>query len=114
MTKSLTNRIYLKSKLYTCNMDEGSLIQEYINKFDRIISDLKDIDVTVKDEDQTLLLLLSLPKSYENLVQTLMLVGNNLTMDEIRTALLADDLQKIATSDMTTGGSKKTSAWIVC
>ena len=56
MTKSLTNRIYLKSKLYTCKMEEGSSIREYINKFDRILSDLKDIDVTVEDEDQTLLL----------------------------------------------------------
>ena len=107
MTKSLTNRIYLKSKLYTCKMEEGSSIREYINKFDRIISDLKDIDVTVEDEDQALLLLLSLPKSYENLVQTLMLVGDNLTMDETRMALLADDLRKIATSDMTTGGNKE-------
>ena len=36
-----------------------------------------------------------------------MLVGDNLTMDETRTALLADDLRKIATSDMTTGGNKE-------
>ena len=92
MTKSLTNRIYLKSKLYTYKMEEGSSIREYINKFDRIISDLKDIEVTVEDENQALLLLLSLPKSYENLVQTLMLVGDTLSMDETRTTLLGDDL----------------------
>lgn len=106
MTKTLTNRIYLKSKLYTCKMDEGTPIREYINKFDRCISDLKDIDVKVDDEDQALLLLLSLPKSYENLIQTLMLVGDNLTIDETRTSLLADDLRKIATSDMATSGNK--------
>ena len=92
MTKTLTNRIYLKSKLYTCKMEAGTLIRDYINKFDRIISDLKDIDVKVDEEDQALMLLLSLPKSYENLVQTLMLVGDTLTMDETRTSLLADDL----------------------
>lgn len=107
MTKTLTNRIYLKSRLYTCKMEEGTPIQEHINKFDRCISDLKDIDVKVEDEDQALMLLLSLPKSYENLVQTLMLVGDNLTMDETRTSLLADDLRKIATSGMTTSMSKQ-------
>lgn len=107
MTKTLTNRIYLKSKLYTCKMEEGTPIGEHINRFDRCISDLKDIDVKVDDEDQALMLLLSLPKSYENLVQTLMLVGDNLTMDETRTSLLSDDLRKIATSGMTTSGSKE-------
>lgn len=107
MTKTLTNRIYLKSKLYTCKMEEGAPIRKYINKFDRCISDLKDIDVEVDDEDQVLLLLLSLPKSYENLVQTLMLVGDNLTMNETRMSLLADDLQKIATSGMAKSGNKE-------
>ena len=107
MTKTLTNRIYLKSKLYTCKMDEGTPIREYVNKFDRIISDLKDIDVDVDDEDQALLLLLSLPKSYENLVQTLMLVGDKLVMEDTRTSLLADDLRKIATSGMSTIGNKE-------
>lgn len=110
--KTLTNRIYLKSKLYTCKMEEGAPIREYINKFDRCISDLKDIDVEVDDEDQALLLLLSLPKSYENLVQTLMLVGDNLTMDETRTSLLADDLQKIATSGMANNGNKEQAQWL--
>ena len=100
MTKTLTNRIYLKSKLYTCKMEEGTSIRDYINKFDRIISNLKDIDVKIDEEDQALMLLLSLPKSYENLVQTLMLVGDTLTMDETRTSLLADDLRKVATSGM--------------
>lgn len=104
MTKTLTNRIYLKSKLYTCKMEEGTSIQDYVNKFDRIISDLKDIDVKINEEDQTLMLLLSLPESYENLVQTLILVGDTLTMDEKRTSLLANDLRNVATSGMSSCG----------
>ena len=104
MTKMLTNRIYLKSKLYTCKMEEGTSIRDYVNKFDRIISDLKDIDVKIDEEDQALMLLLSLPESYENLVQTLMLVGDTLTIDETRTSLLADDLRKVATSGMSSSG----------
>ena len=31
MTKTLTNRIYLKSKLYTCKMEEGTSIRDYFN-----------------------------------------------------------------------------------
>lgn len=107
MTKTITNRIYLKSKLYTCKMEEGTSIREYVNKFDRIISDLKDIEVKIDEEDQALLLLLSLPESYENLVQTLMLVGDTLTMDETRTSLLADDLRKVATSGMSSSSGRE-------
>lgn len=88
-------------------MDEGISLRDHINKFDRIISNLKDIDVKVEDEDQALMLLLSLPKSYENLFQTLMLVGDTLTMDETRIALLADDLRKVATSNMTSGSNEQ-------
>jgi len=104
MTKTLTNRIYLKSKLYTCKMEEGTSIRDYVNKFDRIISDLKDIDVKIDEEDQALMSLLSLPESYENLVQTLMLVGDTLTIDETRTSLLVDDLRKVSTSGMSSSG----------
>jgi hypothetical protein len=106
MTKTLTNRIYLKSKLYTCKMEEDTSIWDYVNKFDRIISDLKDIEVKIDDEDQALMLLLSLTKKYENLVQTLMLVGDTLTMYETRTSLLADDLRKVATSVMSGNGGE--------
>ncbi|KAL8166007.1 hypothetical protein V2J09_007506 [Rumex salicifolius] len=51
--------------------------------------------------------LLSLPKSYESLVQTLMLVGDTLTMDETRIVLLAYDLRKVATSNMASGSNEQ-------
>lgn len=92
----------MKAKLYTCKMEEGASIQDYINKFDRIILDLNDIKVTAEDEDQALVLLLSLSKSYENLVQTLMFVGDTLTIDHTRASLLADDQRKVASSGMST------------
>ncbi|KAL8137789.1 hypothetical protein V2J09_003790 [Rumex salicifolius] len=96
MTKTPTNRIYIKSRLYTCKMKEEILHLDHINKFGRIISNLKDIDMNI-----TLLFLfflLSLPKLYENLVQILVLVRETLTMDETRTTPLVDDLRKVATS----------------
>lgn len=65
---------------------------------------MKDIEVKIDEEDQTLMLLLSLPESYENLVQTLMLVGDTLIMDDTRISLLADDIRKVATSGMSSSG----------
>ena len=74
MSKSLTNKLYLKQKLYGLKMAKGSDLSQHINMFNHIISDLKRIDVKFEDEDKALMLLNSLSASstYENLVTTLM------------------------------------------
>jgi hypothetical protein len=70
MSKSLTNKFYLKQWLYGLEMAEGSNMSQHINVFNQIIGDLKRVDVKFEDEDKALMLLNSLPTSsmYENLV----------------------------------------------
>jgi hypothetical protein len=53
-------------------------------------------------------------ESCENLVQKLMLEAYTLTMDETRISLLADDLQKVATSGMSSNGREhaEQSQWL--
>ena len=71
--KVLTNKLYLKQRLYGLKMVEGSDLSQHINVFNQIIGDLKMVDVKFEDEDKTLMLLNSLLTSstYENLVTTL-------------------------------------------
>ena len=73
MSKSLTNKLYLKQQLYDLKMVEGSDLSQHINVFNQIIGDLKRVDVKFEDEDKALMLLNSLPTSsiYENLVTNL-------------------------------------------
>ena len=52
MTKSLSNRIYLKKKFYGFKMDENKSIDENINEFTQLIFDLEILEVEVDDEDQ--------------------------------------------------------------
>ena len=59
--KSLTNRLYLKQQLYTLKMKEGTPIAKHLDEFNKIIFDLKNIDIKLEDEDQLLILLCSLP-----------------------------------------------------
>ena len=66
MTKSLTN------KLYQLQMDEGNTIKDHLDLSNKTILDLKSANVKIEDEDQVVLLLCSLPNSYENLVDAMM------------------------------------------
>ena len=71
MTKSLSSRLHLKAKFFTWKMKEGRSLQGHIDDFNKLIVDLSDIGVEYEDEDKVLVLLYSLPKSYETLVDIL-------------------------------------------
>jgi hypothetical protein len=51
MSKSLTNKLYLKQQLYGLKMVEGLDLSQHINMFNQIIGDLKRVDVKFEDED---------------------------------------------------------------
>nr|GEV88898.1 retrotransposon protein, putative, Ty1-copia subclass [Tanacetum cinerariifolium] len=84
MTKSLANKLYLKKKLYTFYMSVGRKIFEHIDEFNKIVLDLANIEVKFEDEDLALLLLTSLPASYEHFVETLLYGWEALTLEDSR------------------------------
>ncbi|KAK2978046.1 hypothetical protein RJ640_000707 [Escallonia rubra] len=56
MSKSLSNRLYLKKDLYQLRMDEGSDLGDHISEFNRLVSQLSSIDVKLEEEDHAILL----------------------------------------------------------
>jgi len=60
MTKSLSNKLYLKKQLYRLRMNEGTTILEYLNFFNKVSSELLAIDIKIDEEDKALILLSSL------------------------------------------------------
>ena len=64
MTKSLTNKLYLNQRLFTLRMKEGTSIKDHLDKLNKILMDLKIFDVRIDKEDQDLILLCSLPRSF--------------------------------------------------
>ena len=101
MSKLLTNKLYLKQKLYGLKMAESSDLSQHINVFNQIISDLKRIDVKFEDEDKALMLLNSLSASstYENLVTTLMWGKETLDLEKITSVLLGFNQRKKANDE---------------
>ncbi|GJT77789.1 hypothetical protein Tco_1044514, partial [Tanacetum coccineum] len=94
MTKSLANKLYLKKKLYTFSMPTGRKISEHIDEFNKIVLDLSNIEVKFEDEDLALLLLTSLPTSYEQFVDTLLYGREALTLEAVMATLNSKEIKE--------------------
>nr|GEU73717.1 retrovirus-related Pol polyprotein from transposon TNT 1-94 [Tanacetum cinerariifolium] len=94
MTKSLANKLYLKKKLYTFYMPAGRKISEHIDEFNKIFLDLANIEVKFEDEDLALLLLTSLPASYEHFVDTLLYGQEAFTLEDVMATLNSKEIKE--------------------
>lgn len=68
-------------------MEEGSSISYHINAFNKMILDLEDINVKIDDKDKAMILLYSLPSSYNHLVDTLIYRRQTLTIVNVKETL---------------------------
>ena len=75
MEKNICNKLMLKKRLYSFRIQEGGVVLGHIQKFDQMCNDLLNIRMKMEEEDKSLLLLCSLPPSYDPLV-TMLLYGN--------------------------------------
>nr|GEW48417.1 putative ribonuclease H-like domain-containing protein [Tanacetum cinerariifolium] len=90
MTKSLTNKLQLKDRLYIFRMKPGTSVHNYLGEFNIILIDLVNLDVDIDDEDKVVLLVISLPASYKHF-KKIMLYENRETLlfDDVKSALLS-------------------------
>ncbi|RVW68241.1 Retrovirus-related Pol polyprotein from transposon TNT 1-94 [Vitis vinifera] len=81
--------------LYSFKMVEGKSIEDQTDEFNKITDDLENVDVKMEEEDQAVILLSALPKSYEHFVGA-MLYGReqSLTLEEVQEALNSKELKK--------------------
>lgn len=94
MTKSVENRLYLKKKLFRFQFREGISLSEHLNDYNKILADLKNLDVEISDEDKALLLLNSLPDIYDHLITTLLYGKDEIKFDDVSNALTNNEYRK--------------------
>jgi len=93
MTKSLSNKLFMKKQLYSFRMKEGTPILQHFNAFNEILSDLLALEVKL-EEDKTFLLLSSLSSSYDHLATIVMQGKETLVLEDVRQMLQNNELMK--------------------
>ena len=83
----------MKKQLSNLQIKEDMPILQHSNAFNKILSDLLALEVKLEEEDKSLLLLSSLPSSYDHLATTIMYGKETLQLEDIR-QMLQNELMK--------------------
>nr|GEZ56208.1 retrovirus-related Pol polyprotein from transposon TNT 1-94 [Tanacetum cinerariifolium] len=75
-------------------MPAGRKISEHIDEFNKIVLDLENIYVNFEDKDLALLLLTSLPASYEQFMDTLLYRREALTLKDVMATLNSKEIKE--------------------
>ncbi|GFY95706.1 filament-like protein [Actinidia rufa] len=75
-------------------MEEGGSLMEHMNVFNGYLNQLRKVDVKIDEEDKALLLLTSLPDSYDTLVTTLLYGKDTVSLEQVQSSLVSHCTQK--------------------
>ncbi|PWA75894.1 Retrovirus-related Pol polyprotein from transposon TNT 1-94 [Artemisia annua] len=78
-------------EFYSLKLEEGSNLYDHINYFSQLVCQSANVDDAIKDEEQALLMLSSLPKSYKSFLQTMLTGMITLTIEDVLKALHANE-----------------------
>lgn len=95
--KTPRNKAHLVRRLVKLEYKDGQSLIEHLNNFKGLINQLTKSDMKIDDELQALLLLSSLPESWDTLVVTLSNSApeGKLTMDTVSDSLLDEEARRM-------------------
>ena len=65
---SAMNKVYLMRRLFNLQMSETGFVFYHINEFNMIVSQLNSVDINFEDEIKALILMSSLPESWDTVL----------------------------------------------
>ena len=91
----LTNHLYMKKRLFTLQIQEGTSVSTHLDSFTKAIMDLGNINVEIDDDDQAIMLYLCLlPPSYEHFVDAMMYGREPLSNVNVKATLNFKEFKK--------------------
>ena len=79
-------------------------MQEHLSHFQKILTDLLSIGENIEEKTRALVLLASLPPSYESLVTALLVGKSTIKMDEITAVILQNEVLRRENPASSLGG----------
>ena len=87
-----SNKVFLMKRLFNMKMSKGVSVANHLNEFNTLTSQLSSVKVNFDDEVRSLLILCSLPESWNSLVMDVsnsVPTSNTLKFDDVLVLLLA-------------------------
>ena len=92
---SAMNKVYLMRRLFNIQMSEGGSVAGH-SEFNMITSQLSSVDINFEDEIKTLILMSSLPESWDTVVAAISSSreSNKLKFNEIQDVVISESIRK--------------------
>ncbi|GJT43737.1 retrovirus-related pol polyprotein from transposon TNT 1-94 [Tanacetum coccineum] len=74
-------------------MKAGSALKDHLDALNSILMDLKNVEVKIDDKYAALILLLSLPLSFENFMNSFVVRKDTITLEDVRSILHSQELR---------------------
>ena len=100
MKNSAENRLHLKSELYRFQYKEGTKMIGHLEEFNELLVELENLEEIIKDEDKALILMNSLPESYEPFMTTWIYGRETIKYDEISSTLMNHEVRHLNRQEM--------------
>lgn len=102
----MTNKIFLKERLFGYKMNTTKSLEQNLDEFFRITIELANLGEgeALNDENQAIILLNSMPNSYKEVKSTIKYERTSITLEEVLSALRLRDLELKTERQSTSSG----------
>ena len=90
-----SNKVFLMKNLHNLKMNEGALVAENLNAFNIITNQLASGKIILHDEIRAILLMCSMPDSWENLIVAVSTstTAGTMKFDDVSSSLMNEELR---------------------
>ena len=89
------NKMHAMKRLFLLKMKDGVTVRKHVNEFNSIVAQLKALKVNLDEEVLCLLLLSSLPPSWDTLVTTVAnTMGNKFKLNDVVSSLSSEETKR--------------------
>ncbi|KAH0635816.1 hypothetical protein KY289_035731 [Solanum tuberosum] len=91
--RSMTTRMLLQRRLHTFKMDSGTLLQDHLDAFNKLVMDLQTAGIKKDEETLACALLFSLTSKYRDIENSMMYSKEPITLEQVQQTLNSCDVR---------------------